>query len=111
MSEMATYGVMPTNGKIDMKPKAWHGYAVILFILGTLVPPLGMCPCHPRDGPWPISQQPSQPVLVSAKTFGSMFSSLSVGTYQVRPLALPTPHPANDCAGHGHNFYIQVRSS
>ncbi|TEB31302.1 hypothetical protein FA13DRAFT_1732752 [Coprinellus micaceus] len=42
MSEMATYGVMPTNGKIDMKPKAWHGYAVILFILGTLVPPLAV---------------------------------------------------------------------
>ena len=50
MSEMATYGVMPTNGKVDMKPKAWHGYAVILFILGTLLPPLGMCPCHTRVG-------------------------------------------------------------
>ena len=56
MSEMATYGVMPTNGKVDMKPKAWHGYAVILFILGTLVPPLGMCPCHTRVGPCLISK-------------------------------------------------------
>ncbi|KAG8894436.1 hypothetical protein FRB99_001263 [Tulasnella sp. 403] len=28
--------------KIDLTPKRWHGYAVILFILGTLFPPLAV---------------------------------------------------------------------
>lgn len=27
--------------KIDLTPKRHHGYAVLLFILGTLLPPLG----------------------------------------------------------------------
>ncbi|KAJ3503668.1 hypothetical protein NMY22_g18168 [Coprinellus aureogranulatus] len=42
MSEMATYGIMPSQGKVDLTPKKWHGYAVILFILGTLFPPLAV---------------------------------------------------------------------
>lgn len=29
------------NGKIDTTPRRYHGYAVILFIMGTLFPPLG----------------------------------------------------------------------
>jgi len=29
--------------KIDLKPKRWWGYTILLFILGTLLPPLGMC--------------------------------------------------------------------
>ena len=37
---------MPTDRvrsySIDLKPRRHHGYAVLLFILGTLVPPLGM---------------------------------------------------------------------
>ncbi|KAG9051190.1 hypothetical protein FS837_011305 [Tulasnella sp. UAMH 9824] len=31
-----------TFTSIDLKPKRWHGYAVILFILGTLFPPLAV---------------------------------------------------------------------
>ena len=27
--------------KVDLKPKKHHGYAALLFILGTLLPPLG----------------------------------------------------------------------
>lgn len=27
--------------KVDLKPKKYHGYAVLLCIMGTLVPPLG----------------------------------------------------------------------
>ena len=27
---------------VDLTPRKYHGYAVILFILGTLFPPLGM---------------------------------------------------------------------
>ncbi|KAF5315796.1 hypothetical protein D9611_004694 [Ephemerocybe angulata] len=42
MSEMATYGIAPTNGKIDLTPRKHHGYAVVLFILGTLFPPLAV---------------------------------------------------------------------
>ncbi|TFK29940.1 hypothetical protein FA15DRAFT_580607 [Coprinopsis marcescibilis] len=40
MSEMATYGIVPQ--KIELKPQRYHGYAVILFILGTLFPPLAV---------------------------------------------------------------------
>ena len=29
--------------EVDLKPKKHHGYAVLLFIVGTLLPPLGMC--------------------------------------------------------------------
>jgi len=34
---------MPTHipGKADLKPRKYHGYAVLLFIMGTLFPPLG----------------------------------------------------------------------
>ena len=37
---------MPTEraerwDKVDLKPKRWWGYTVFLFILGTLLPPLG----------------------------------------------------------------------
>ncbi len=28
--------------KVDLTPKRYHGYAVLLFIFGTLFPPLGM---------------------------------------------------------------------
>jgi len=31
-----------TFTKIDLKPKAHHGYAVLLFVLGTLLPPLAV---------------------------------------------------------------------
>lgn len=27
--------------KIDLKPKRYHGYAFLLFIMGTLFPPMG----------------------------------------------------------------------
>ena len=27
--------------KVDLTPKRHHGYAVLLFIMGTLFPPLG----------------------------------------------------------------------
>lgn len=27
--------------KLDLKPKRWWGYTIFLFILGTLLPPLG----------------------------------------------------------------------
>ena len=41
---------MPTDRvrsySIDLKPRRHHGYAVLLFILGTLVPPLGTFPGH-----------------------------------------------------------------
>ncbi|KAJ7582712.1 hypothetical protein C8J56DRAFT_955547 [Mycena floridula] len=30
------------KGKLDLKPKRHHGYAVLLFILGTLLPPLAV---------------------------------------------------------------------
>ncbi|RXW15067.1 hypothetical protein EST38_g10785 [Candolleomyces aberdarensis] len=40
MSEMATYGVVPQ--KIDLTPRKFHGYAVLLFIMGTLFPPLAV---------------------------------------------------------------------
>lgn len=29
--------------KIDLTPKRHHGYSVLLFILGSLFPPLGTC--------------------------------------------------------------------
>ena len=33
--------------KIDLKPKRWWGYTIFLFILGTLLPPLGIyCSSH-----------------------------------------------------------------
>jgi hypothetical protein len=35
----STYGVIPQ--KIELKPKKHHGYSVLLFIMGTLFPPLG----------------------------------------------------------------------
>ena len=35
----STYGVVPQ--KIELKPKRHHGYTVLLFIMGTLFPPLG----------------------------------------------------------------------
>lgn len=38
-SQPGTFGVIPQ--KIDLTPKRHHGYAVLLFILGTLFPPLG----------------------------------------------------------------------
>lgn len=28
--------------KVDLTPKKWHAYSVLLFILGSLLPPLGM---------------------------------------------------------------------
>jgi hypothetical protein len=28
--------------KIDLTPRRHHGYAVVLFIMGTLFPPLGV---------------------------------------------------------------------
>lgn len=37
---MSSY--IPT--KIDLTPKRHHGYAVLLFIMGTLFPPLGLFP-------------------------------------------------------------------
>ncbi|KAF8163304.1 hypothetical protein B0H34DRAFT_795030 [Crassisporium funariophilum] len=36
----ATNGIIPT--KIDLTPRRHHGYAVLLFILGTLLPPLAV---------------------------------------------------------------------
>jgi hypothetical protein len=27
--------------KLDLKPKRWWGYTILLFILGTILPPLG----------------------------------------------------------------------
>jgi len=35
---MDTYRIPP---KIDLTPRRHHGYAVLLFIMGTLLPPLG----------------------------------------------------------------------
>ncbi|KAI0695698.1 hypothetical protein BC835DRAFT_1345348 [Cytidiella melzeri] len=35
-------GLLPANGKLDLKPKRRHGYAVVLFIFGTLFPPLAV---------------------------------------------------------------------
>lgn len=35
----STYGVIPQ--KVDLTPRRHHGYAVLLFIVGTLFPPLG----------------------------------------------------------------------
>jgi uncharacterized membrane protein YqaE (UPF0057 family) len=32
---------LPKNGKLDLTPRRYHGYNVLLFILGTLFPPLG----------------------------------------------------------------------
>lgn len=32
---------MVQNSKFDLKPKRHHGYSVVLFIMGTLFPPLG----------------------------------------------------------------------
>ncbi|KAF9052635.1 hypothetical protein BJ165DRAFT_1339947 [Panaeolus papilionaceus] len=36
----STYGIVPQ--KIDLTPRRYHGYAVLLFIMGTLFPPLAV---------------------------------------------------------------------
>jgi len=36
---MDTYRIPP---KLDLTPRRHHGYAVLLFIMGTLLPPLGI---------------------------------------------------------------------
>ena len=38
-SQPGTYGLVPQ--KVDLTPRRHHGYAVLLFIMGTLFPPLG----------------------------------------------------------------------
>ena len=38
-SQPGTFGMVPQ--KISIKPKRYHGYAVLLFVMGTLFPPLG----------------------------------------------------------------------
>ncbi|KAI0341817.1 hypothetical protein BDW22DRAFT_1331809 [Trametopsis cervina] len=34
--------VLPAGGKIDLRPKRRHGFSVVLFIFGTLFPPLAV---------------------------------------------------------------------
>jgi len=36
----STYGMVPQ--KVDLKPKKHHGYTILLFIMGTLFPPLAV---------------------------------------------------------------------
>lgn len=36
-----TSNFMIQNTKLDLKPKRHHGYSAVLFVMGTLFPPLG----------------------------------------------------------------------
>ncbi|EAU88539.2 hypothetical protein CC1G_04245 [Coprinopsis cinerea okayama7 len=38
--EMAAYGIVPQ--KIELRPRRYHGFAFLLFIMGTLLPPLAV---------------------------------------------------------------------
>ncbi|KZV93380.1 hypothetical protein EXIGLDRAFT_691797 [Exidia glandulosa HHB12029] len=70
------------KGSIDLTPKRHHGYAVILFIFGTLFPPLG-------------AQLASAPAVAARFGIGGDFwlnLLLTIMGY------IP---------GHAHNFYIQ----
>lgn len=47
--------------KVDLKPRRHHGYAVVLFIFGTLFPPLGraVSQCRKRSSPLMTSNLPA----------------------------------------------------
>ncbi len=47
--------------KVNLKPRRHHGYAVVLFIFGTLFPPLGraVSQCRKRFSPLIISNLPA----------------------------------------------------
>ena len=61
-----------TFTKVDLTPRRHHGYAVLLFIFGTLFPPLGE-PSSLQGDAQLISRrryQPLLPGLASEETFG-----------------------------------------
>lgn len=62
---MSTY--IPT--KVDLTPRRHHGYAVLLFIMGTLFPPLGELPL-PRPFPPPKPTLTPTPSAAVAARFG-----------------------------------------
>ena len=63
---MSTY--IPT--KIDLTPRRHHGYAVLLFIMGTLFPPLGEQPLHPPAIPAAEADADAHPPAAVAARFG-----------------------------------------
>src|ERR1700744_2887714 len=85
------------SGQNKLKPKRHHGYSVVLFILGTLFPPLG----------------PSFPLaFISALEVDSFFPTAVAARFGIGSdfwlnllLTICGYFP-----GHGHNFYIQASS-
>lgn len=61
---MSSY--LPSGGKVDLTPRRHHGYAVVLFIFGTLFPPLGE-----YDFQWVLEPIETESIIVAvAARFG-----------------------------------------
>ena len=109
-------------GKVDFTPRRHHGFAVVLFILGTLFPPLGMsfpvtiamwvCPTLIAFFPahrsrcrevWGQRRFLAEPVTDDLRLY--TWYAFSLLCY---PLSMPRPSTDPSRAGHVHNFYIQV---
>lgn len=58
--------------KIELKPKRHHGYLVMLFIMGTLFPPMGASPISLLYTSLNYAKQPLLRDSALVKTFGSI---------------------------------------
>ncbi|KAG9318485.1 peptide N-acetyl-beta-D-glucosaminyl asparaginase amidase A-domain-containing protein [Chiua virens] len=78
------------------KTRRYHWYAVFLFIMGTLFPPLGSCSSCSLP-PQPLTHTSSSPAVAARFGIGKDFFLNLILTI------------AGYIPGHVHNFYIQVR--
>jgi uncharacterized membrane protein YqaE (UPF0057 family) len=99
------------SSKTKIKPKKYHGFAVLIFILGTIFPPLGSSLSFSPPCPLPLTHLSS---AVAAR-FGigrdfwlNLF--LTIAGYIPGLLSISSPHSDTQIyslPGHVHNFYIQ----
>lgn len=104
---MDSYRIPP---KLDLTPRRHHGYAVLLFIMGTLLPPLG-------------TSRPILPLSLRLTPLSAVAARFGIGKdFWINVLLTLCGYipgmfilihftlSHRSTQGHGHNFYVQVRS-